>query len=111
MTRLKVIIFFTSALFLNACGSDNANEDKVQTKDISREGSVETAVTIEHANDSFDVLVTNHKIWKNNAIVREVAYRDTLPTLGSMPTEASDKDGNTQNIVLKKDYELYITVK
>ena len=99
-------------LTLVACGNkDNSNDDKVQTKDISRDGAIETVVTTEHLNDSTDLLVTSHKIWKNNTMIKETSHTDTLPSLGTMQSEVKDEKGEEKSAILKKDYEFYITVK
>lgn len=98
--------------FVAACENNEKNvDDKVQTKDISHDAAIETVVTTEHFNDSLDVLVTTHKIWKNNVLVKETRYTDTLPALGTVQSEVKDENGNMKNTVLKKDYEFYITVK
>lgn len=101
----------TLLLSLTACGDGDNVDDKVQTKDISRDGAIETVVTTEHLSDSTDLLVTTHKIWKNNAVIKETRYTDTLPALGMITGEVKDEKGNTQTAQLKKDYEFYITVK
>lgn len=97
---------------LMACNeSENNNDDKVQTKDISRDGAIETLVSTTHLNDSTDLLTTSHKIWKNNVMIKETSHTDTLPTLGTMSSEVKDEQGNQKTVVLNKDYEFYITVK
>jgi predicted nucleic acid-binding protein len=111
---MKNALYFVACallLSLTACGDKENVDDKVQTKDISRDGAIETVVTTEHLSDSTDLLVTTHKIWKNNAVVKETRYVDTLPTLGTMTGEVKDEKGNKQTAQLKKDYEFYITVK
>lgn len=112
MKYFTVLCVFSMFFFAIACKNDEKNvDDKVQTKDISRDAAIETVVTTEHFNDSLDVLVTTHKIWKSNVMVKETRYTDTLPALGTMQTEVKDENGNMKNAMLKKDYEFYITVK
>ena len=111
---MKFLLQFSAlALFVSlvACDREENNDDRVQTKDISRDGAIETIVTTEHVNDSIDLLVTTHKVWKNNTIVKETSHTDTLPALGNMQSEIKDESGNIKNAVVKKDYEFYITVK
>ena len=42
---------------------------------------------------------------------KNLEYRDTVPSLGMESTTAENSDGDTKNIVVKKDYEIFITVK
>lgn len=98
-------------ILLTSCGDGDNVDDKVETKDISRDGSIETIVTTEHLSNTEDVLVTTHRIWKNNILVKETLYRDTIPSLGESMKEVKDEKGNTKEALLKKDYEFYITVK
>ena len=112
MKYSTILFVFSVMLTLVACGNeDNSNDDKVQTKDISRDGAIETVVTTEHLNDSTDLLVTSHKIWKNNLMIKETSHTDTLPSLGTMQSEVKDEKSEVKNATLKKDYEFYITVK
>lgn len=94
-----------------ACGESNNVDDTVQTKDISRDGAVETVVSTTHLTDSIDLLTTTHQVWKNNTLIKTVTYTDTLPALGTMNSDVKDEQGNEKNVTLKKDYEFYITVK
>lgn len=96
------ILFFVLAFF--AC-----NEDKVQK--ISKDGSVETAIKIDHLTDSTDVVITTHKVWVKNTLVKTSIHKDTVPTLGYSSQQAENNDGETNTVVLKKEYELYITVE
>jgi hypothetical protein len=93
--------FLLCAFAFIACGEKEAEkqpEDRVQTQDISRDGAIETVVSTE--NDSINnkvLLITTHKVWRNNALINEFRKVDTIPSLNT-PIE-------------KKDYEFYITVK
>ncbi len=98
---MKLNIFtliFLTWLSFTACGDgEEAANDKVETKDISRDGAIETIVTTENLGDTAVLLITSHKIWRQNVVIKEVRKVDTLPSLNTL-TE-------------KKDYEFYITVK
>lgn len=98
-------LFFLSFLF--SCSEKEVKEDTVT--DISKNGSVETVVSVEHA-DSVDVLITKHKIWNKNNLVKEIVTRDTIPSLGDTLATAL-KDGIEIQRPVKKDYEFYITVQ
>jgi hypothetical protein len=112
---MKKHILFTAITIslLTACGknAENNNQDRVEVQNISRDGAVETALTTQHLNDSLDVLITAHKVWKNNAIVHEFTHYDTVPALGEAVLKAADASGNETTAKGKKDYEFYITVK
>jgi hypothetical protein len=89
--------------FLSACD----NEDKV--KEISKDGAIETTMSVEHLGDKLDVIKTTHKIWVKNMLVKTSVHTDTIPALGVLKTETTK--GVTREINVKKDYEFYITVK
>lgn len=102
-TSLYFILPLTILIF-NAC-----NEDKV--KEVQKNGSIETSIKVDHLNDSYDILVTTEKIWAHNLLVKTYVHSDTIPSLGIATEEAENDNGDTQNVSLKKDYEIYITVK
>jgi hypothetical protein len=95
------------ALLLASCGSKN--EDQVDT--VDRSGSVETSVSIQHADSTHDVILTTHKVWVDFKQYATVEHRDTVPALGMLSTVAENDDGDTQKVRVKKDYQLFITVK
>ena len=95
-------------LGLASC-SDDKKEDSTDT--VNKAGSVETSVTVQHADSTHDVLLTTHKVWVNYNEYRTIVYRDTLPALGIENTTAENADGDTKNVSVKKDYEIFITVK
>lgn len=104
----KRIFYFITAgvlLFLSACD----NEDKV--KEISKDGAIETTMSVEHLGDKLDVIKTTHKIWMKNILVKTSVHTDTIPSLGVLKTETEITDGVSREIDVKKDYEFYITVK
>lgn len=102
------ILGAAALLFLLSC-SDKQNKDITST--VNKDGSVETAVQVEHLNSEYDVLVTTHKVWVHNAEFKTVTYRDTLPSLGMMNKEAENEDGDTKNIRVQKEYEIFLTIK
>lgn len=111
MIRFLSILFVFSATLLVSCGDGNENDDKVETKDISHNGSIESQLTTEHLPDNRDVLVTTHKVWNNGVVVNEVRHADTIPALGTANIQAADAQGNATTAAGQKDYEFYITVK
>ena len=90
--------------------SDNTDKEDV-TNTVNRAGSVETAVTVQHADSTHDVLVTTHKVWVNFQEYKTVVHQDTIPALGMENTTAENADGDKKDVSVKKDYEIYITVK
>ena len=105
----KLIAALTTALILLAACNNEPKEDV--TNDVNKAGSVETAVTVEHADSTHDVLVTKHKVWSNYSEYKTIVYRDTIPALGDLTTEAENADGDKKSVTVKKDYEIFITVK
>jgi len=90
--------------FLPAC-------DENEVKQISRDGSIETIISVDHLDQKHDIIITSHKVWVKNALVKTIQYKDTIPTLGQTSQEAENSEGDTKMVSLKKDYEVYITVK
>jgi len=93
--------------FITSCNSKNDD----LTDSVYKAGSVETSVTVEHADSTHDVLITSHRVWANFNEYKTIVYRDTVPALGIENTTAENGDGDTKHISVKKDYEIYITVK
>ena len=85
------------------------NDDKV--KEISKNGSIETVMSVNHLNTNLDIVKTSHKIWVKNILVKNIIHTDTIPSLGLTSEEAENSDGDTRSVTLKKDYEIFITVK
>lgn len=102
MNKLIVLLFMISAFM-------SCNEDKVT--EVQKKGAVETSMQVDHLNDSLDVLICTNKVWAHNVLVKTTVHRDTIPGLGISSEEAENENGETKNVYLKKDYELYITVK
>jgi hypothetical protein len=110
----KYILFsFVALSVFTACGDEEEDtaQDRVQGQNISRGGAIETSLTTQHLNDTLDVLITSHKVWKNNQVIAETLHRDTIQALGDAVQKAADSSGNETQTVGKKDYEFYITVK
>lgn len=91
-----------------SCKNNEEKEDAVNS--VSKNGSVETVVSVEHAEDA-DILVTKHKIWVKQNLTKEIIQRDTIPALGDTLQTITDDSGNSVQKQTKKDYEFYITVQ
>jgi PBP1b-binding outer membrane lipoprotein LpoB len=103
-----------STLFMVSCSDEPeaGDNDKVETKDITRNGAIETLLTTTHLDDSRDILTTTHKVWKDGALINTIMHTDTLPALGvDSNIKAADEKGEATTATGKKDYEFYITVK
>jgi hypothetical protein len=113
MKNRLFFIALCSTLSLVSCGdSEETNADKVETKDITRNGSIETLLTTVHLDDNLDVLTTTHKVWKDGVMINTIIHNDTLPALGiDNNLNAADTRGEATTVAGKKDYEFYITVK
>jgi len=105
-------LFFTTALIslgLAGCSDDEKKDDV--TQNINKAGAVETSVTVQHADSTHDVLLTTHKVWVNFKEYKTLEYRDTIPVLGIENATAENADGDKKDVSVKKDYEIFITVK
>jgi hypothetical protein len=102
MKKIFLIIAISSNIV--ACSGDK-KEDIVN--EVPKDGSIETAVKVEHLNDSMDILITKHTVNKNAATTKSILKTDTIPTLGF--TTVQDEKGQSKTV--KKDYDIYITVK
>ena len=102
-----LVLLLFSSLFFVSC--DDEKSDLTNT--VNKEGSVETSVTVQHADSTHDVLITRHKVWSNLTEYKTIEYRDTLPALGTHHTVAENEEGDTKNVSVPKDYEIFITVK
>jgi hypothetical protein len=104
---IATMLFPAVMLFFAACGSNKEDE----TDTVDKAGSVETAVSVEHADSTHDVVLTTHKIWVNFKEYNTVVHRDTIPALGMLSADAENLDGDTKKVSVKKDYQIFITVK
>jgi hypothetical protein len=105
--KKNLLFFFSITIIATSC--KEKNEDI--THEINKNGAVETSVTIEHINDSSDVLITKHIVWIKNIAYKTIYSHDTIPALGMENTNAENSDGDKKQVSVKKDYEIFITVK
>ena len=109
MKPVVLAILASAALFFLFSCEEKKNEDVTQS--VNKSGSIESSVKVEHLDSLHDVLITTHTVWAHNTDVKTVLYRDTIPSLGIEHTTAENQDGDTKNVTVKKDYEIFITVK
>ena len=112
--RIIAILLFAAVLvgviyFANWHESSDADAD--QGKTLDKDGSVETAISVQHADSTHDIILTSHKVWIKKNEYATIVHRDTIPSLDSVNTTAENDNGDTQKVRLKKDYQLFITVK
>ena len=108
MKPIVLVILAGALLMIISCGKKQ-NEDV--TNEVNKNGSVESSIAVEHLDSLHDVLVTKHHVWVNNATLKSLEYRDTIPALGTEHTTAENEDGDKKDVTVKKDYEIFITVK
>lgn len=106
--KIQVALLFLGLISITACTDSEDKEDEV--KSVDKKSSIETELSVQHI-DTADVLITKHKIWKNNQLFKEIIKRDTIPGLGDTLQVMEDESGSEHNAVVKKDYEFYITVQ
>jgi hypothetical protein len=95
-------------ILVTSCGEDK-NEDLVN--EVNKNGSIETSVSVNHLDSTHDLLVTKHIVWTNGTTSKTIINNDTIPALGSTMVEAEDEKGDVKNAMVKKGYEIFITVK
>jgi hypothetical protein len=108
--NIKTLPIYLLAIVIiaSSCGDDK-NEDVTET--VNKNGSIESSVTVQHLDSVNDILVTKHAVWVKGNAFKNIEYRDTVPALGTENTQAENQDGDTKNVTVKKDYEIFITVK
>jgi uncharacterized lipoprotein YehR (DUF1307 family) len=108
MKKLQLLV---TVLVILCCAvaCDDRNQDL--TNQVNHNGSVETSVTVQHIDSLHDVLVTKHQVWVSGQTFKTLEYKDTIPALGIENAKAENSDGDTQAVNVKKDYEIFITVK
>lgn len=107
MKKIQIFLLLLGILNLQSCNEDY-KEDEVSS--IDKNASIETELSVKHI-DSADILITKHKIWKNNKLFKEIIKTDTIPSLGDTLVTGEDNNGYDQTAKTKKDYEFYITVQ
>ncbi|MCY0975977.1 hypothetical protein PGH12_13180 [Chryseobacterium wangxinyae] len=108
MRKIQIALLFFVPMSFIACNESETKEDEV--KNVDKKSAIETVLSVKHI-DSADVLVTKHKIWKNNKLFKEIVKTDTIPSLGDTLQIVEEENGNEHNTKIKKDYEFYITVQ
>jgi hypothetical protein len=86
------------------------NKDDITTT-VDRSGSIETSVTVQHADSTHDIILTTHKVWTNFKEFKTVVHKDTIPALGLISTAGENSNGDTSTVKVQKDYQIFITMK
>ena len=87
------VLIITIVCLIAYTASLSSNDDKTQS--VDRNGSIETGVSVVHADSTHDVILTSHKVWLHDSVYTIRSYRDTIPALDS----------------IQKDYQIFITLK
>ncbi len=103
---LVPIILLSLTIFISGC--DNKSKE---VKEFPKDGAIETVLNVDHLNDKQDIIITTHTVWVKNVALRKTVYRDTIPALGITNQELENNNGDKKSVPLKKEYEIYITVK
>lgn len=107
MKKTTMIIALLAIGMMFSC-EPAENEDVVQKP--SKDGSIETVLSVKHEN-SFDVLTTTQNVWIKNILEKSIVRHDTIKSLGTTIEEGENSEGETKKISVPKDYEFYITVQ
>ncbi len=109
MNNFKALIL--PLVFISILTSCENEKQEDLTNEINKNGSVESSVTVDHLDSVNDILITKHAVWVKGNKLKEIEHRDTVPNLGIENTTAENSEGDTKNVAVKKDYEIFITVK
>ncbi len=102
---MKHKFFILGLIICASCSSNEDKEDMVNT--VPTNGSIETSVKVDHISDTTDILTTKHTVYTTAQQVKTIIKVDTIPALGTQVLE----DENDKPQQVKKDYNIYITVK
>lgn len=109
MSNLKTLIL--TLVFITILSSCKEEKQEDLTNEVNKNGSVESSVTIDHLDSMNDILITKHAVWVKGNKLKDIEHRDTVPALGIENTTAENSEGDTKRVAVKKDYEIFITVK
>jgi hypothetical protein len=104
-TIMKKIFLISLIALFSACSSGSADK----TKTIDHDGSIEAVLSVEHL-PNVDVLHVERKVWVRNQSTIYTSF-DTIPALGTTVDTAENANGDDTVVTLKKNYQIFITVK
>lgn len=105
---MKKILLYATILILVFTGYSCDNKE---VKEFSKEGAIETILAVDHLDAKRDIITTTHNVWINYQLTKKIVRKDTIPALGVSSQTAENNEGETKNVALAKEYEIYITVK
>src|SRR5258708_32620486 len=111
--RNLIVLLFVAAVLVvvyMANRPDTTSENEDQGKTLEKDGSVVKAISVQHADSTHDIILTSHKVWIKNSEYATIVHRDTIPSLDSLTTTAENSNGDTQQVRLKKDYQIFFSV-
>jgi hypothetical protein len=80
------------------------------TRQPDHNGSIETVISVKHF-PTYDLLVTTHTVWVNQAAVKRFATTDTVPSLGNTTRTIESEFDAPETKIVPRNYQLFITVK
>jgi hypothetical protein len=107
----KIFTIAFSIILMTALISCEEEKQEDLTNEVNKNGSVESSVTVDHLDSANDILITKHAVWVKGNKLKDIEHRDTVPALGIENTIAENSEGDTKSVAVKKDYEIFITVK
>jgi hypothetical protein len=109
MKPIVIAILGGAAMFFLFSCQPKKNDDITNT--VNKSAAIESSVKVDHLDSLHDILITTHSVWKDNGLVKSFEYRDTVPSLGTHFTSVENEEGDSKQVLAKKEYEIYITVK
>jgi hypothetical protein len=100
MKKIGIVLMLAALI-----GCDNDEEKTVVA--VNKNGGIETSMETVHLNDSMDIIRTHYFVHKEGNIVKSITHLDTIPGLGN----TIEEDSLANSKFIKKDYEIFITIK
>ena len=104
----KLFYALLIVLAMASCSS-NENEDKV--KSLDKDGSLETTMSVDHLNDSLDILKVHTNVWVKGTLHKSILKIDTIPSLGMTTDTVQTNDDQDSIVQLKKKYQVFFTMQ
>jgi hypothetical protein len=93
-----------------SCSDDEKQNEDITTT-VNKNGSVESAILVTPLDSAYNILTTTHKVWVKDTVYKTIEYRDTVPALGTELRTGENEEGESTTVPVRKEYEIFITVK
>lgn len=102
----RILIIASLIPILWSCNEQN--EDVVSKP--SRDGAIEVKIEATRT-ENFTIYKTRSDVFIKNKLVKTIIKSDTLPLLGFTKEEGENSEGEVKELLVPKEFEIYLTVK